>query len=295
MCAGAFRKRCGQDRASGVTGRTDRGGGGREPFVFGVPLIARASAGDWAVVERLFALTLTSVLAQADADWRLLVAGHDRPAAWARVADDPRCAWLQADWAPAAPDRANNDGGRKKWLVTERVLATGGGLLMFLDADDWVDAGLVACARSAIGPGAVGGVVAHGLAVDAWSGRAAAFPVAGYDHDFAALCGSSTVGRVDPAGARPVDRDPHAALGSHGEWRAAAAANGWRLAELDVWGAYVVGTGQSHSEAAGPFAHWRRGFSDTVRRTGAVLDAGAAARFGLAPAVLGAHQGDVSA
>ncbi len=261
-----------------------------ERFVFGVPLIARRSCRDWALVDRLLALTLRSVLAQRDGDWTLVLAGHDRPPCWGAVADDPRCVWLQADWPADAPDRANNDGGRKKWLVKRWMAKAGGGLLMFLDADDWVDRDLVRAARAAIGRGVVGGLVTHGVAVDAGTGRAAPFPIDGFA--FHELCGSSTVGRIDPAGAREVDRDPHTVLGSHGDW----ARSGWPLAMLDVQGAYLVGTGQSHSEAAGPYTEWRRGFAETVRRTGAPLDAATAERFGVsadAPALI--HQAASSA
>ena len=245
--------------------------------MFGVPLIARASCRDWRLVERLFALTLRSVLAQRDADWTLVLAGHDRPDCWSMVANDPRCVWLPADWRAELPSAANDDGGRKKWLVKQSIREAGGGLLMFLDADDWVDRELVGVARSSIGPEVVGGLVAHGLAVDVASGRAAAFPVAGHAFAFHELCGSSTVARVDPAGAREVDRDPHGVLGSHGEW----ARSGWPLTMLDVRGAYLVGTGQSHSEDAGPYVEWRRGFADAVRRTGRALDVEAAASFGV--------------
>ena len=142
-------------------------------------------------------------------------------------------------------------------------------------ADDWVDRDLVAVARAGIGREQVGGLGAHGGAVDVASGRAAPFPLDGFA--FHELCGSSTVARVDPAGAREVDRDPHAVLGSHGDW----ARSGWPLAMLDVWGAYLVGTGQSHSEDAGPHAEWRRGFAEAVRRTGQTLDGKTMVRFGL--------------
>lgn len=246
-----------------------------ERFVFGVPLIARASARDWALVDRLLSLTLQSVLAQRDADWTLVLAGHDRPACWGAVADDPRFVWLQADWPAEALNAANDDGGRKKWLVKRWLREAGGGLLMLLDADDWIDRGLVGVARASIGREHVGGLVAHGVAVDVASGRAAAFPIDGFA--FHELCGSSTVARVDPLGEREIDRDPHAVLGSHGDWAEAE----WPLAMLDVAGAYLVGTGASHSEDAGPHAEWKRGFADTVRRTGKLLDADAAARFGV--------------
>jgi hypothetical protein len=256
-----------------------------EPFFFGVPLIARDAADDWGLVERLLALTLRSVLAQGDRDFRLLLAAHDVPDCWrALVGDDPRFAVVAADWPPEPPSAANDDGGRKKWLVKDAVRAAGGGLLMFLDADDWIDRRLVAAARAAIGPGRVGGVVADGVAVDWASGRALPMPIGdGFAGNFLTLCGSSTVARVRPHGAE-VARDPHLVLGSHGDWPKAAAAGGHRLARLPVAGAYLVGTDRSHSERHGPFAGWRRAFSESVRARGAPLDAETLARFGLSPA-----------
>ena len=51
----------------------------REPFTFGIELTARGNAHDWSLVESLLDLTLTSVRAQTDQDFRIIVAGHDRP------------------------------------------------------------------------------------------------------------------------------------------------------------------------------------------------------------------------
>jgi hypothetical protein len=50
-----------------------------EPFTFGIPLIARAASDDWPLVEHLLDLTLRSVLAQRDGDFRVLLAAHDLP------------------------------------------------------------------------------------------------------------------------------------------------------------------------------------------------------------------------
>ena len=252
-----------------------------EPFFFGVPLIARAVSADWALVDRLLALTLRSVLAQEDRDFRLVLAGHDRPDAWALVEDDPRFELVLAAWTPEPPNAPNDDGGAKKWLVKERVRGAGGGLLMFLDADDWVPRDLVARVREAVTPAHVGGVVSGGMALDWRSGRVARFPLPGpFAGPFHSLCGSSTVARVTPDGPDELARDPHLVLGSHHQWPERAVELGVRLAPIDVTGLYMVGTGQNHSEHQSPVADWRRGITEAVRAEGVPLDGALAAGFG---------------
>ncbi|WP_174296874.1 glycosyltransferase [Sphingomonas bacterium] len=252
-----------------------------EGFTFGIPLIARVAAGDWALVERLLALTLRSVLAQRDGDFQVILAAHDLPEPWRAVERDPRFTLLRADWSPAPPTAANDDGGAKKWLVKQRVRDAGGGLLMFLDADDWVSRDLVASARACISDGHVGAIVDDGIALDWRTLRAARFPMADvFEGGFPDLCGSSTIGRVVLGRDDPLLLDPHAALGSHHEWRNRAAAIGAPLARLPVEGVYMVGTGQNHSERQGPFADWRRDVTEAVRRTGKPLDTATAQGFG---------------
>ena len=249
-----------------------------ERFTFGIPLIARAATKDWALVDRLLGLTLRSVLAQTDGDYRVLLAAHDAPASWQAVAHDHRFELLRADWTPEPPDAANGDGGRKKWLVKQSVREAGGGLLMFLDADDWIARDLVACARAAMTREHVGAIVSHGIAVDFATLATLPFPLSGFA--FHELCGSSTIGRVVPGSADPFEADPHLELGSHGDWTARAKKAGRSLARLDTTGAYLVGTTQNHSETDGPFAGWRREVTDAVRRDGAPLDAELARTFG---------------
>lgn len=252
-----------------------------EPFVFGIPLIARAVAADWALVDRLLGLTLRSVLAQEDGDFRVVLAAHDRPDAWDTVAGDARFELVRADWTPEPPNAPNDDGGRKKWLVKQRVREGGGGLLMFLDADDWVARDLVARARAAVTAGHVGGVVSDGVALDWQSRRVARFPLPGpFAGPFHALCGSSTVARVVPDGADELARDPHGVLGSHHQWPERAVELGVRLAAIETAGLYMIGTGQNHSEHQSPVADWRRGITEAVRAEGVPLDAATAARFG---------------
>lgn len=255
----------------------------KETFYFGVPLIAQSAARDWALVDELLGWTLGSVLTQSDRDFRLILAGHDVPPIWRRLTlGDPRFEFVSADWPPEPPNLPNDDGGRKKWLIKDRVRQLGGGLLMFLDADDLVDCDLIAMARNDIEADMIGGIVRDGIALDYVTGRAAVFPVGGgFDHPFHGLCGSSTVARVRPESDDSIDVDPHLALGSHHEWQESAARLGRRLASLPVWGAYVVGTSQNHSENEGPFADWRREFTEHVRETGTPLNRKLASRFGI--------------
>ena len=259
----------------------------RESFFFGIPLIARAVAGDWQVVDHLLGMTLRSVLAQGDGDVCVLLAAHDVPESWLAVAGDPRFTLLRADWPPEPPTPANDDGGRKKWLVKRRVREEGG-VLMFLDADDRVATDVVARARAALGPHHVGALVGAGHALDYSSGRTLPFPIGGgFGQAFHELCGSSTVARVVPGAPDLLRSDPHAALGSHHEWAGAAARRGVALARLDTVGAYLIGTGANHSERESPVAAWRRRITDEVCRRGEPLTASLAGRFGLHATMLG--------
>lgn len=257
----------------------------KERFVFGVPLIARAVAADWQRVGTLLKLTLRSVLAQSDAEYEVILAGHDRPECWERLAaGDPRFRFLQADWDPELPTARNDDAGMKKWRIKEEVQRSGGGLLMYLDADDLLDRRLVEIARAALAPEHVGAVVGGGVIVDFATWRAVPLPHPRiYEGPFHELCGSSTIGRIEPESRDPVRRDPHEALGSHHRWPQAAAEIGVQLAELPAWGAYLVNTSQNHSESHGPHADWRRELNAAVAREGEPLGPELKARFGLRP------------
>jgi hypothetical protein len=264
-----------------------------EPFTFGIPLIARAASDDWPLVEHLLDLTLRSVLAQRDGDFSVLLAAHDLPEPWRRVEADARFVRLAADWPVAAPTAANDDGGRKKWLIKQAVRERGGGLLMFLDADDWVSRDLVGTARATIAPGDVGAIVADGFALDYGTLRAVPFPL-GDGFAFHQLCGSCTIGRIVADAKEVVRHDPHALLGSHHEWADNAARLGVPLARLPVGGVYMVGTGQNHSERQGPFADWRRAVTEAVGRNGTPLDQPLAEMFGQDLAALKPPPGDVT-
>jgi hypothetical protein len=252
-----------------------------EPFTFGIALMPRASARSWPLVEALLDLTLTSVRAQTDPDFRVVIAGHDRPRSTTALGD-PRVTFLEADWPAQEPEPRNADRGRKKHAINELVLDRGGGLLMFLDADDWVDARLVAAARAAIGPGQVGALIDAGFAADFQTLRAAALPHPRvFAGGFHRLCGSSAVARLRPDAADPLRRDPWNVMDAHHRWVEVAREHGAELARLPVAGTYVINTSENHSEVHGPYALWRRTFTEGVNREGSAIDGALAARFGL--------------
>lgn len=247
-----------------------------EAFTFGIPLIARAAARDWPLVQSLLKLTLRSLAGQSDRDFRVIVAGHDRPAIDAAVPFE----FLQVDWPIEAVRSDNLDRGRKVQAINEVVLADGGGLLMNLDADDWVDIRLVSVARNTILPGQIGAVIERGYAIDL-RGRALPIPHVAFDQTFDRLCGSSVVARLDPDGHDALHRDPLAVLHEHYRFAALARERAALCKSLAVDGAYVVNTSANHSEVHGPFAAWRRSFNDAILRDGSATDDLFLARFGL--------------
>lgn len=254
------------------------------PFTFGIPLLPRACALNWPLIETLLDLTLRSALAQTDPHFRIFIAGHDRPE---RLPDDPRIEFLEADWPVEAVRADNLDRGRKTQLINRRVLENGGGLLMFLDADDWVDRQLVATARAALGPDQVVGLIESGIAADFHSLQVAPLPHPRiFDQPFHRICGSSSVLHLQPEDSDPLHADPHSILHEHYRMPETVAAHGGQLALLPVRGAYLINTSENHSETHGPFATWRQTFTRAVNRFGLPLQQSTAVQFGLGRDVL---------
>ncbi|HYZ33591.1 MAG TPA: hypothetical protein VE684_15075 [Crenalkalicoccus sp.] len=251
------------------------------PFTFGIALAPRAAARNWPLVEALLDLTLASVRAQTDQDFRVDIAGHDRPRT--TMDGDPRLSFHEASWPVQEPGPHNDDGGRKKHAISDLVLGRGGGLLMILDADDWVDIRLVETARAMVAAGrdCVGAVITTGFATDFRSLRAVPVPHPRvYRGWFHRVCGSSIIARLRPGEADPLRRDPLDLLRSHHRWIEAAREHRVQLVRLPVAGNYVINTSENHSEIHGPHAAWRW-FTARVNREGRMMDAALASRFGL--------------
>ncbi|MBB5281863.1 hypothetical protein [Pacificimonas flava] len=236
-----------------------------EPFYFGISLIARDAARSWDQVSTLFAATLRSALSQTDSNVKVVLAAHDTPDCWDLLSrTDPRLTLLRADWPVKPPSPANDDAGAKKWRIKEYVSKCGGGLLMYLDADDLVDVSTVEVARQLMGDEKPAGLVREGFAIDAMSGNALAIPDASaFNRPFHQLCGSTTVARITPGEENAIDL-----LGSHHLWEERAEELRLNLAKLPLCGGYLVNSGENHSENQGPFADWRRSFAQAVAQRG---------------------------
>lgn len=252
-------------------------------FTFGIPLLPRACAESWPRVMRLLELTLHSVLAQRDPDFQVLIACHDPPTLQLQ---DPRIRLLRAEWPVEAVRPDNLDRGRKTALINERVREAGGGLLMFLDADDWVDTQVVGSARELIRDDIAAGVIGNGHAIDFASLRAAEIPDPRiFDGAFYRVCGSSVVLHLQPESPHPALRDPNAFLHEHYRVPECAAERRLGIVSLPAGAAYLVNTAESHSERHGPFAAWRRDFVGRVNRHGSPLSRELAQRFGVERAI----------
>lgn len=265
--------------ASGQRARAGASGSRRASFTFGIPLLPRACADSWPRVVRLLELTLRSVLAQDDPDFRVLIACHQAPTL---PLQDPRIEWLHADWPVETVRPDNLDRGRKTALINGHVRDAGGGLLMFVDADDWVENQVVRSARGAIHDGVAAGVIDRGHAIDYGSMRAAPIPdPRAFDGAFHRICGSSVVLHVQPASPHAVLRDPNAFLHEHYRVPECAAEQGVAVVSLPASAAYLVNTAENHSERHGPFAAWRRDFVGQVNRHGSPLSRELARRYGV--------------
>lgn len=250
------------------------------PFTFGIALVPRAHARDWSLIETLLDLTLTSVLAQTDPHFRVLICGHDRPRT--RMDGDPRFSFIPADWPVQETGPHNDDSGRKKHALNDHVLHRGGGLFMLLDADDWIERSTVAAARSIIDDGVVGGLIETGLITDFQTLRTASLPHPEvFAGEFHRLCGTSTVALLRPNDPDPLRRDPFGTLRSHHRWIEAAREHEVKLARLPVSANYLINTSENHSDIHGPHRTWRIELAAAVNAHGRDLDDAVASMFGL--------------
>ena len=104
---------------------------------FGIPLMSSRVARNWPSTEKLLAATLRSVLNQAGAAIRVIVACHERPDI-EEIRDD-RVTLSQVGFdIPRFRWEMEIDRMRKLEVLGAELRARGGGWMFILDADDYV-------------------------------------------------------------------------------------------------------------------------------------------------------------
>jgi len=163
--------------------------------IFGVPLISKAAATDWGLVNWQFAATLGSLAGQTSRNFLILVAGTDEP-------ETPVPAGIRYEFIKC-PDLANGTVGTKRQDMEAKRIALasrsrhlGGGYLMFVDADDLVSSRLVEYVDK--NPHKNGYLAATGYILHASTGDIAPSPMPGFRKPLDAICGTSSVVRLSP-------------------------------------------------------------------------------------------------
>jgi hypothetical protein len=214
---------------------------------FGIPVKSKAVSKDWDQVGRLLSNTLRSLAGQLDADFRVIVAHHERPAV--DPGGDPRFEFLQVDFPPPLyRQEMMVDKNRKRELIAHRLRQSGGGYLMYVDADDLVSNRIAQFVARDRNPN--GYVIDTGYELDASARRVRWAP------RFDRFCGTSSIIHWSvedlpeiPFAPAPVRLRRYLDAG-HAGWASLARAEGRPLKALPFPGAvYVVNTGENHSVA----------------------------------------------
>lgn len=140
---------------------------GRPIMTFGIPLVSKRVARDWASVERMLSTTLASVFNQVDVQVRVIIACHEPPAI-PEIADE-RVTVRQADFdIPRYRWEMQIDQMRKMEVAGAELRARGGGWMFFVDADDFVSRSL---SKTILESEAKAIVVRRGYRLDAMNNR----------------------------------------------------------------------------------------------------------------------------
>lgn len=221
-------------------------------ITFCIPLLPKAVAKDWTIVENLLRDTLRSLDAQTDRRFSVVLAAHEMPV-------DPKdysfsLSFIQAKWNP--DDLVAGKLRDKRWkrkLLYDFLRSRGGGYAMFLDADDFVSNKLVAYALGEANPN--GYLITRGYAYDRSNVRIAPIPGA-WSGSFDSVCGSCTIinFRIEDLPASH-ENNPDAIsrnLKRHSEWKDVMTKSGRPLLEVPFPAAvYVLNHSQNlHSSIA---------------------------------------------
>lgn len=159
----------GKGRATHLTNGEQMMTLGRQDAVitFGIPLVSKLVARDWASVERLLSTTLGSIFNQADVPVRVVIACHEPPDI-PEVADE-RVTIRRADFdIPRFRWEMEIDRMRKLEVLGAELRTRGGGWMFISDADDFVARNL---AKTILASDAKAVIVRRGYQLDALNSR----------------------------------------------------------------------------------------------------------------------------
>ena len=172
------------DRGTSVISRA------QTSFIFAIPVAPFVDQKQWDHLNELLLATLRSALNQSNANFRILVAGHERPEALDQVGDD-RVEFVPVAFPkPSDPRSRRQDKRRKRWAIAARFRQMGGGYFMYLDADDYVHRDLVQFVLD--DDNKSGYFIPEGYALDYKNGVLATIPGA-WRKPFNHVCGSSGI------------------------------------------------------------------------------------------------------
>ncbi|MEX2415484.1 MAG: hypothetical protein WD424_05020 [Paenibacillaceae bacterium] len=117
-------------------------------IAFAIPLKSKAVSHDWTRVQASLSKTLRSILGSTDQQFRILIAGHEKP----QIAElnNERVTWLPVDCPPPTDSNGfSKDRGHKRRAIGAYLRKSGfSGYFMPLDADDWIHYRFVEFIRS---------------------------------------------------------------------------------------------------------------------------------------------------
>ena len=226
---------------------------GKKNFFFCIPFKPKSRCSDWSATVGLLGQTLRSLLNQTDPDFRVLIAGHDRPSL--PELDDPRVSFHPVSFPePKDGKEGKRDQTRKTHFLAAMLKEHGGGYMMVVDSDDLVHKDIVRFVRA--DDNGVGYIIRAGYLLDTASGRLGKFsgraPRTFFNH-----CGTSSIIHLAPGDLPDLNADKTDILDGrsfvesvrgHGKWEAKLLERDLFPATLPFRGAvYRLNTGDNAS------------------------------------------------
>lgn len=117
-------------------------------IAFGISLKSKTVSRDWSKVQANLAKTLRSIFGSTDQNFRILIAGHEKPEIEELQHD--KVTWLPVDFPPPVDSSGFSEDRKHKRRVVGAHLRNIGfcGYFMSLDADDWLHYRFVEFIRS---------------------------------------------------------------------------------------------------------------------------------------------------